>query len=51
VRCAHENWETVVYFDRRHRPLGEMEPPQGLRLAPETDAVQPCGVTDGCSTP
>lgn len=51
VRCVRQNWETLVYFDRRHRPLGEKEPPEGLQLAPESAAVQACGVTEGCSTP
>jgi hypothetical protein len=51
VRCVRLNWETQVYFDRRHRPLGEKEPPEGLRLAPASSAATWCGETDGCSAP
>jgi hypothetical protein len=51
VRCVRLDWETHVYFDRRHRPIESMPEPDGFALAPARDGIRPCGTTDGCAEP
>jgi hypothetical protein len=51
VRCPDLDRETWVYFDRRHRPIGDLPVPDGLSLAPAGPESDVCGMTDGCSEP